>query len=105
MNYDRMTLPEYRRELWICDFCAVASPVYVYAANRMSTGEYRQVWRWAACEDCAACVQLEDWPRLKGRMAKALCRRYQAFATESKEIIDEAIDQSLGEFFKYGVKL
>jgi hypothetical protein len=98
--YKRVLLEEARSRGLVCDFCAAFHPEWVYAARRMSTGQLKETWRWAACHECAAAIEREDWVALRARI-KAAFIDMMAMPTH---MIDYAITNALREFFEWAVK-
>ena len=54
-----------------CDFCSHDQPTVSYAANRLSTGEVRDCWRWLACAGCHDAITRNDFKSLERRSANA----------------------------------
>lgn len=102
--YRRKELDETIRVTMLCDFCTMDHPIVVYAASRMSTGEIRDCWRWAACRECAELIESEAWIRLKDRMVAVL--RYgfrQRGILIPLSLAETAIEHALIEFFIWAI--
>lgn len=95
-----------------CDWCADGVPLYVYASSRMSTGEFRQCWRWMACLKCNRDIENGNWAALE-RRARA---RFKLFLGDRmaamfkgrpvpESLITEAVKTSLADFQLYAVTL
>jgi hypothetical protein len=55
-----------------CDFCGSTEPKFVYAAVRLSTGEFVANWRWCACADCSQAVDADNWKLIEDKLIKWL---------------------------------
>lgn len=94
-----------------CDFCADAVPCYIYAAERMSTGEARRCWRWMACTKCARMIEHGNWDalnrRVVARFKKFFAAKYEAqFRGKVTDgMIHEAVTESLQQFHNYVVRV
>ena len=55
-----------------CDFCSNTSPIVTYAANKLTTGEVKDCWRWLACKECHAAITRNDFDALEQRAYKCL---------------------------------
>lgn len=53
-----------------CDFCAGKNPEFIYAADRLTTGQPQQCWRWLACPDCHADITANNFDSIYKRAAK-----------------------------------
>jgi hypothetical protein len=98
--YKRVRLPKQKSDASICDFCAAFHPEWVYAARRMSTGKLKEVWRWAACLECADAIEHQNWDVLRARIKTA----FLDMMAMPTPMIDKAIDVLLQEFFDWAVK-
>lgn len=79
----------------VCDFCGDSSPVYVYAATRMSTGFRVNCWRWCACVTCSKLVDANDWSGLSERV---MARLVPMLPFVVKAVLDEAVQNSVQSF-------
>ena len=52
----------------VCDICGSEEPHWVYASQRMSTGEVRECWRWTACPRCSRDIDNGNWDAIKRRL-------------------------------------
>jgi hypothetical protein len=52
----------------VCDFCGSSEPRFVYAAVRLSTGEFVANWRWCACVDCSEAIDRDDWRVIENKV-------------------------------------
>lgn len=55
-----------------CDFCSNDDPQWVFAANRLTSGEPRKCWRWLACNECRDLIAANNWDGLYERSAKGM---------------------------------
>lgn len=84
-----------------CDFCGSDHPRWLYAASRMSTGEFRNAWRWAACEDCSALLDYNETELMRERMVDFL----DSMITMDTDILRLAAELALEEFRRYAVQV
>ncbi len=84
----------------VCDFCGRETPIYVYAATKMSTGEERDCWRWCACLGCSTLIDLNDWDALRARVAFKLQEMVPGIP---KKLATQAVDLALAQFHEYAV--
>jgi hypothetical protein len=99
--YQRKQLEPIRRVAFICDFCASPLPSWVYASSRMSTGEYRTCWRWAACNACASLIDGEEWDQLHNRVEVAFVKRFGWYLPK---VVKAATAVALGDFYRYAIE-
>jgi len=85
-----------------CDFCGNANPVYCYAAIRMSTGEWKNNWRWCACEECSAAVDNGNWRRVEEKVMKWLKSK---FPNTPDDLLRYPIRDAMAEFMIYAAKV
>ena len=87
----------------VCDFCGNDTPVVVYAAIRMSTGEYKHAWRWCACAMCEMLLDDNDSAgvirRIVDRMVFLTGGRF------SRELVIQAANAAFKTFTRYAVTL
>lgn len=86
----------------VCDFCGDAVPKFQYAAKRMSTGEWRDCWRWLACLECSELVDAEKWDEVKLRIKASLVAVYGVTAPD--RLIDKAVEESFKQL-RYAKKV
>jgi hypothetical protein len=103
MDSMRINLSAYEQKLSpepVCDFCG-DDPVVVYAAMRMSTGEYKHAWRWCACKACEALLEEDDKAgvinRIVNRMITLTSGRF------SRELVLMAASSAFESFARYAV--
>jgi hypothetical protein len=93
----------------VCDWCADAAPVYVYAASRTSAGEAARCWRWLACERCNRMIENGNWDALERRVAARFTKFFAAKLESrykggvSASLISEAVHSSLKQFHDYAI--
>jgi hypothetical protein len=81
-----------------CDFCGDSSPIWQYAAIRMSTGEYRECWRWLACVDCADAIESDEMGRIEDKLILWLEKK---FPEVSQSVLRLIVRHALQEFHLY----
>ena len=82
-----------------CDFCGNVEPKYIYAAIRMSTGEWVSNWRWLACMDCSSCVDKNKWKPIEDKVIRYL--RSKGFAAAGDKELRDAARMSIAQFLLY----
>ena len=90
------------REEPSCDFCGSHEPVFIYAAKRMSTGQWIFNWRWMACEDCSLAVDNNTWKPIEDKVIKFL--RSRGFAEAPDNILRDAARMSIAQFIIYAIE-
>ncbi len=85
----------------VCDICGSDVPVVVYAANRMSTGEVRECWRWTACQRCSRDIDNDNWEAIRRRLIQWLnLKTPKALA----HLMPLAADHVLNDFKQFATK-
>ena len=84
-DLDNMRIALSGRELKLrpepsCDFCGSEKPMFIYAAVRLSTGEFVANWRWCACADCSQAVDADNWKVIEDKLVKWLRPRFPEMA-------------------------
>lgn len=85
-----------------CDFCGSTKPMFIYAAKRMSTGQWAFNWRWLACEDCALTVDHNHWKPIEDKLIKFL--RSRGFGDAPDNVLRDAARMALAQFIIYAVE-
>ena len=75
----------------VCDFCGDPHPVWRYAANRMSTGEWRACWRWLACDGCGVAIEAGEWATVESRVREKLRQMVKVFGPGASAMLTESI--------------
>jgi hypothetical protein len=89
----------------VCDFCGNPKPIWVYAADRMSTGAIQRAWRWTACAFCSRFIDKDDWTAVRGRVANRTLRLLRAFPVAHIHLLaHQAAEEALREFYSYAVR-
>lgn len=90
----------------VCDFCGSTVPLVIYASYRMSTGEIRTCWRWAACGTCENLVDHNKWEEIEQRLISWLVRSYKfAGLKVNEDLLGIAARASLKEFHGFAIKV
>lgn len=88
-----------------CDFCGVPNPAIVYAANRMTIGLPIRCWRWAACSECAALVEAENFAEIIRRVVEVLRGQHPPeWGDFDTQVARRAADFALSHFHEDAVR-
>lgn len=102
----RISLSAYEKKMSpepVCDFCGDDTPVTVYAAMRMSTGEYRHAWRWCACSTCEMLLDSDDTTGVINRIINRM--EFLTGGKFSRPLITQAASAAFETFTRYAVSI
>ena len=87
----------------VCDFCGAPHPMWVYASERMSTGEMRDAWRWCACGVCSGAVDRDNWNTIENRVVQRL--KKMLLVNKDSPLVLAAARYALEEFHRYAKRV
>jgi hypothetical protein len=87
-----------------CDFCGSERPVFLYAAVKLSTGEWMRNWRWCACSICSAAIDRHDWDVVHARIFEWLTSQFKHLPVP-EEFLWQSAMRAMNEFHVYVVRI
>jgi len=82
-----------------CDFCSAPDPEWIYPTHdfAMDAVGWGSRGAWAACEECSALIEAQEYPRLRQR-GMAINGNIEALPDEMVKMLAGAVDQLHAKF-------